>query len=224
MSRVQELMSMFVQLYRTVLPNKDIRKIIHDLNNGLCYFVSTEIAIVLHREGYVVAYQGHCHHCWLNFEGKDYDTMYPEGYPRNVAEEWQLDLMGFGTSCSTTRPSGKPETEDFCHSHYAFQVIQRLWRNLHGIAQPEKVKKPLPSNRYYRRRIDARAKKASQLIYHLEPLPTGVMVPFTHYTWDTVAEEDLSRPLVLHPLMRSVTAYKFLFKDYRVNGTPIQSI
>lgn len=223
MNRVQELMSMFVQLYRTVLPNKDIRRIINDLNSGLCYFISTEIGLVLKKEGYNVAYCGHAHHSWLNVEGVDYDTLYPEGYPRNVVEEWKLDQMGLSTNTTLHPVSDKPEKESHCHPFYGYQEIQRLWRNLHGLAQPEEVKKSYPINRYYKRRLDARIKKAAKLVYHLEPIPSGIIVPLTHYSWDSVIE-DCTRPLVPYPFMRSVRSYKVLFKDLRLNGTPLQAM
>lgn len=223
MNRIQELMSQFVQLYRAVLPNKNTAKIIHDLNSGLCYFVATEIGNVLKKEGYEVNLCSNVHHAWLNLDGVDYDTLYPEGYPQNVAKEWLLPEMGFGTNAHVQPFTDTPIQDVNASPYYNdLRLIQKLWREHHGIEAAKQHGPASPMTHRKTKRLMRRVNKVDFTKFNKEPLPPKLVPPFTHFTYDS--EEPQTRQLKPYPFMRPVAVYKFLFEDFRINGTHMQQM
>lgn len=62
MTRIQELFSEYVQLYQFFFGPKDLKRVIYNLNNGMCYSVASSVGQVLANEGYAVKFHSHCHH------------------------------------------------------------------------------------------------------------------------------------------------------------------
>lgn len=88
----------FVKVY-SVIEAVDELTAIKDINAGWCGMVASIVGYLLTHRYKVpnVEIHSHAHHIWLHVNGKDYDTMFPEGYSKPVIEVWKLKQNGWNT-------------------------------------------------------------------------------------------------------------------------------
>lgn len=228
MARIQELFSEYVQLYQFFFGPKDLKRVIYDLNNGLCYNVAYAVGQVLANEGYAVKFHSHCHHAWFSVDGVDYDSLHPEGYREPVVQVWLLDKMKLNQEVlSNDFTPGQKITLFGIHPGMVyFEMVWAERHRLEFIKDPRKLLNPSALKQWRRnygkefRKTQRYYRKALKLQYHHRPIPMGLVYPPTHYSYDSV-EPNFDRPLKPYPFTRPVDHYKFLWKDLRENGTPI---
>lgn len=228
MNRIQELFSEYVQLYQFFFGPKDLKRVIYDLNNGWCYTVAYAVGQVLANEGYAVKFHSHCHHAWFSVDGVDYDTMHPEGYSEPVVQAWLLDKMKLSQGVSSDDfVSG--QKIGLAGRHPGMVYFEMVWAARHNLEftkdyreylRPSALKKWRSNYGKEFRKVQRYYRKALKLQYHHNPVPMGLVFPPTHYTYDSV-EPNFERPLKPYPFTRPVEDYKYLWKDFREKGTPI---
>lgn len=228
MNRVQELLSEFVELYRIFYPSTLLGQTILELNSGHCHDVAEAVGHVLEREGFNVLQGQHGHHGWLVLDSIAYDTMFPQGYPQSVSAEWLLPEMKLrvGDEVYPLDPYEPRAKKSFTPK---LALFYKTWYERHGF-EDYRVDLSKTSLKKWRSdyarclpRIKALYKKACRSEFSGEMLPSGLVKPFTHYHWDCLEETSgYSRTLKPYPFTRSVKEYKFLWKDLRENGTPIE--
>lgn len=228
MTRIQELFSEYVQLYQFFFGPKDLKRVIYDLNNGMCYSVASSVGQVLANEGYAVQFHSHCHHAWISIDGVDYDSMYPEGYSEPVPKAWLLDEMKLNEEIMT-HDFAPGHKLSFTGRHPGVVYFEMAWAARHNLEFtqdyrsylcPSALKKGRRNYGKEFRKTQRYYRKALKLQYHHRPLPMGLVYPPTHYRYDSV-EPNFDRQLKPYPFTRSPATYKFLWKDFRENGTPI---
>lgn len=74
-----------------VINNNKLPVAMQTLNQGYCYMVATLAQHVLFNKfNILVNLKSHPHHCFIEFEGKYYDTLFTYGYPDEPYKIWKL--------------------------------------------------------------------------------------------------------------------------------------
>lgn len=66
---------------------------IDKLNNGQCFIVASHVGYIakqLHPDADIRIANGPSHE-WIHYDGTDFDTLFPSGYPCQVADMWNTD-------------------------------------------------------------------------------------------------------------------------------------
>lgn len=110
---ISKVLTEFVQAYVNIR-NVQHHKAVQFLNSGHCYVVATMAQYVLkERYDIKVNLMSHCHHSFIEYEGRHYDTIFPTGYPLDIAKVWKLEEAACRTeldhleegSCLMVNPS-----------------------------------------------------------------------------------------------------------------------
>ncbi|UVD32216.1 hypothetical protein [Vibrio phage phiKT1028] len=87
---IVEVMHELVDAYVKVTGKKP-HQAVQELNSGYCYMVATFAQYILKEVHEIeVKLLAHCHHSFIEYEGKWYDTIYPVGYPYHPSKVWRL--------------------------------------------------------------------------------------------------------------------------------------
>lgn len=75
---------------------------IYEMNGGWCGVVASLCAYIF-KTKYNLENVNICSnalHIYISYEGKDYDTIYPEGYPHSATKDWLLKEIGENSEAS----------------------------------------------------------------------------------------------------------------------------
>lgn len=192
---VGRLFNDFVDVFQAVTGVRRRTDAIWRINNGLCGMAAMAVGnVLIHAYDYPsesVHWRSHCLHMWLRVDGVDYDSMYPQGYPPSVVDEWLLP-GNYNDSDMGDPIESKEDNSGYMQMHLWYcQLVNELFYARHGVTPPDHVianRKRLTKNSNTcdwrsTRRYFANAKKAKLLPLKamVGPVePTGVL-PMLHY-------------------------------------------
>lgn len=217
----------FIQVFNLFSPQKDINVNIERLNDGWCYLVAHCVGKVLKDVYNIdVKYNSHGLHCWIEFDGVAYDTLYPEGYATSPVEEWLLADLQYNTR-TLDMTDGLEKDHGYFQTHlYLAYYFTKFWFEIYGIYDYVPVTyHPWPelsqyNSRYTERRLQRYYKQAWVRFKPVKEVITNEVYPKTHY-WHGEFEESLDRVLKPHIKMLPLYVYRSLFKYAKEQNYPV---
>lgn len=101
---IEKVLVEMIGIYRRVV-NVSQRRAVEHLNQGYCYHVATIAQHILKERHQIdVEMYSNAFHAYIRYEGRDYDTLYPHGYPLEAGEVWLLEEAGCNPKASLLEP------------------------------------------------------------------------------------------------------------------------
>lgn len=242
---VGQLLNDFVDVFQVITGTRDRKKAIYRINNGFCGMAAMAVGnVLIHGYDYDpkrVEWRSHCLHMWLRVDGVDYDTMFPQGYPRHPTEEWLLSEARYNTSDMGDSISSKEDNSGYFQGQLWYaQLLLEVFYARYGTEPPvyvvenrKKWKREGDTSEWRgNRRYDYRVKLAHRLPLKALTLPvepTGVW-PNTHYHFGEF-EEHYTRKLRDFDFDprgvskgKAVRIGKVLAKESRVKGIHVRRL
>jgi len=123
---IKTALNNFVRLYSAFnqLGEMSNEEVVAEINRGDCGVTAIAVHHVLKEKYKIETTVVVCrNHCWLCYEGIDYDTLYPEGYEGSAAAHWEKDInaprcpITFKEACDEWMPcdvKGAVMVKGFC--------------------------------------------------------------------------------------------------------------
>lgn len=114
----------------------DTKTAIHEMNGGPCAIVASLCAYVARTKFNLsgVVIRSNSVHIWIGLDNKDFDTIYPEGYPTSVAKAWDLKARGISDKMSED-PAG--EEPNKCYWDWGWVNMYKAMCERWGIPVPD---------------------------------------------------------------------------------------
>lgn len=187
---------------------------VYNMNGGQCALVASVCGYII-KTKFGIKDLNICSnalHVYLNYKGKDYDTLFPEGYPSGATKGWLLEEVGMPTKVSCD-PVGKEVNKGYWDWGfvYIFKSLCERW----DVPLPPYFDYYVAGTERFSTTNDILKRKKQMVSLYTKslsiPLPksvkTNTVLPFTHYerveTEDTKSERELTP--ILFRLMNTIS-------------------
>lgn len=192
MSKSKEIglvLSDFIKIYNHFEKPASIEEGIYNMNGGWCGIVASICAYIAKTKFDISGINicSNALHIYIGYEGKDYDTIYPGGYPSSATKEWMLKMVG---ECEDTYcvPSGDEVNKGYYDWGYVymFKSMCARW----NVPLPSYFSRYVTGAEGIKSRAVMERKRRMDGLYLSSlkiPLATTVssnkVLPFTHYEY-----------------------------------------
>lgn len=179
----------FIRIYNHFEKPASAEEGIYKMNGGWCGIVASICAYIARTKFDIpdINICSNALHIYIGYKGKDYDTIYPGGYPNSAAKDWLLEIVGESRDTYCV-PAGDEVNKGYYDWGYVYMFKSMCARwNV-----------PLPSyfSRYVAGAENIKSRAVMERKRRMESLYTGALkiplatvvssnkvLPFTHYEY-----------------------------------------